>query len=348
MRQGLVTVRRPLLHAAFNTLMTMLLGWRFEYSLPGLPNVEGDQFHAFVKEYFEVCGAFNWSDFVPFVRYFDPHGIIARCRIINSFQSAYIEKEIEEHKRRMTLSADFSTEGNEDVPRELCDVVLKGEGPEHLEGLTLTTLLQTLLMSGAKPSTTVEWALLELLRKPDAMNLLRDELDKSLGPPKQDVAQAAAHVIVEEKMEKLPYLNAVIKETLRMHPPFPLFLPHATSHEPVALLGGRYHVPPFTTIRINAWALAHDSNVWKEPFAFRPERFLNGESEGREFHFMPFGTGGRECPIRPLGGVLVRLMLGVLVHTFEWQCSGIPDNSDRVGLTTGPFHALEPSAFPRY
>eukprot|EP00271_Cylindrocystis_brebissonii_P002330 TRINITY_DN1286_c0_g1_i1.p1 TRINITY_DN1286_c0_g1~~TRINITY_DN1286_c0_g1_i1.p1 ORF type:complete len:519 (-),score=40.49 TRINITY_DN1286_c0_g1_i1:666-2222(-) len=346
---GQVNVREPLVRASFNAMMTMLLGMRFEYSLHGVPNKEGDRFHAMVKQYFEIIGTLNMADYVPILRFFDLQGIEARTRKMSAIQCLYFEQEIEEHRERLANTqsgAGLSEKGH--GPKDLCDLMLADTGPERLEGLTLLVFLVGLLFAGCfTTSVTVEWALIELLRNREVLRKLKKELDRNLGMPKADLEQAIAFTEVEEKLENLPYLNAVLKETMRRHAPGPLLIPHATAESSVMLGKGEYHIPPHTTIMINAWALAHDPSVWKEPFAFRPERFLNGEAEGKEANYVPFGVGARSCPAETLGRAMVRLMLAVLVHTFEWEYPTGPDDAEKLGLVVTPLHPLQPYAFPR-
>ncbi|KAK1438675.1 hypothetical protein QVD17_04485 [Tagetes erecta] len=105
--------------------------------------------------------------------------------------------------------------------------------------------------------------------------------------------------IKEEKILELPYLHAVIKETMRLHTPAPLLAPHTTERE-VKL--GNYIVPPKTQIMVNAWAIAMDPCFWERPGSFMPERFLKNEIDykGQDFEFLPFGSGRRRCPGMPM------------------------------------------------
>eukprot|EP00271_Cylindrocystis_brebissonii_P007968 TRINITY_DN2195_c0_g2_i1.p1 TRINITY_DN2195_c0_g2~~TRINITY_DN2195_c0_g2_i1.p1 ORF type:complete len:516 (-),score=32.00 TRINITY_DN2195_c0_g2_i1:541-2088(-) len=349
MRKGPVNLRTHLLRASFNTIMTMMFGMRFEYSLPGLPNRNGDRFQDMLEKMFEIGGRLNLADYIPILRPVDPQRIAAQCKKLGAMKRAYFEQKVEEHIERLGPMGRAELLRRTEGPLDLCDLMLTEEGPDRVAGLPLTQMLNGLLFGGSCTSwVTVEWALVELIRNPEVMRELRAELDRRLGRPQHDDLEAAmASVEVDQRMNELPYLDAVVKETMRMHPAAPLLAAHSTADSAVLLCDGQYYIPPFTMIFINAWALQHDPEVWLAPFAFRPERFLNGEAEGKDMSFLPFGTGFRACPARPLAEKAIRLMVGMLVHTFEWECPAVPDNTETVGLVVRPRKPLEAYVSPR-
>ena len=88
--------------------------------------------------------------------------------------------------------------------------------------------------------------------------------------------------------------KAVIKETLRLHPPGPLFLPHLSTAD--CKVEG-YTIPAGTTVMINAWAIGRDPKFWEDSEEFKPERFLAGghaaavDYRGQDFSYITFGSG---------------------------------------------------------
>ena len=150
----------------------------------------------------------------------------------------------------------------------------------------------------------------------------------------------------------LPYLEAVVKETLRMHPAVPLLVPHMPSE--TCSVGG-YTIPKGARIFVNAWAIGHDSDVWKDPEVFMPERFLapganHVDVKGHHFELLPFGAGRRICPGMLMGLGIVQLTLATLVHSLEWELPPpgqqhheekgiIMDMSDELGLMC---HRVQP------
>ncbi|GBG68397.1 hypothetical protein CBR_g2941 [Chara braunii] len=124
-------------------------------------------------------------------------------------------------------------------------------------------LLTSLLSAGTDTTTSVTvFLLMELLRHPKMMAKLKAEVDEAV-----EVAGDSQKFLSENDLENLPYLNAVLYETLCLHTPGPLFTHQAV--EDAVVFG--YDVPAGTQVLVNAWAIMHDPEVWPEPWEFRPE-----------------------------------------------------------------------------
>ncbi|XP_027185196.1 cytochrome P450 71D7-like [Coffea eugenioides] len=138
-------------------------------------------------------------------------------------------------------------------------------------------------------AATVLWVMAELIRNPSVM----------------ERAQA----------------EAVIKETLRLHPPVPLLLPREC-REPCET--GGYDVSVGTRVLIDGWAINRDPEFWEDPESFKPERFLDNGIEfvGSNFEYLPFGGGRRICPGIAFGVASVDLALAQLVSHFDWKLPG--------------------------
>uniref|UniRef100_A0A5B7C5D6 Uncharacterized protein n=1 Tax=Davidia involucrata TaxID=16924 RepID=A0A5B7C5D6_DAVIN len=178
-------------------------------------------------------------------------------------------------------------------------------------------------------TSTLEWAMAELLHNPKTLHKVQAELRSVIGPNKK---------LEEKDIENLPYLKAVIKETLRLHPPLPFLVPHMAMSS-CNMLG--YHIPKETQILVNVWAIGRDAKTWKDPLSFKPERFLesnNVDYKGHHFEFIPFGSGRRMCPAVPLASRVLPVALGSLLHLFDWVLAdGLKpedmDMSERMGIT---------------
>ncbi|KAL2232585.1 UNVERIFIED_CONTAM: Labd-13Z-ene-9,15,16-triol synthase, chloroplastic [Sesamum indicum] len=124
--------------------------------------------------------------------------------------------------------------------------------------------------------------------------------------------------VEESDISKLPYLQAVIKESLRYHPPGPFLMRRKDGDD---LEIKNYVIPKNAAILINIWAIGRDPRIWPNPDSFEPERFFNREVDfkGHNFELIPFGAGRRICPGLPLAYRMVHLTVASLIHNFDWE-----------------------------
>ncbi|XP_042497542.1 flavonoid 3'-monooxygenase CYP75B137-like [Macadamia integrifolia] len=174
-------------------------------------------------------------------------------------------------------------------------------------------LCQDLFSAGTDTSSiTVEWALAELIRHPNILVQAQKELDSVVGMDR---------LVTESDLPNLPYLQAIIKETFRLHPSTPLSLPRMAAES--CKING-YYIPKDSTLLVNVWAISRDPAIWPEPLEFRPERFLPGSKlahidiKGNDFEVIPFEAGRRICAGMSLGLRMVQLLTATLVHAFDW------------------------------
>ena len=153
------------------------------------------------------------------------------------------------------------------------------------------------------------WALSLLLNNEEALKKAQLELDEKVGRSRQ---------VKESDVNNLPYLQAIVKETLRLYPVMPLLLSHE-SVEDCTVSG--YHIPAKTRLIVNVQKLQLDPNVWENPSEFRPERFLTNHTKfdmrGQNMQLMPFGSGRRMCPGISFALQLIHFALASLLHEFE-------------------------------
>ncbi|GKA48415.1 putative cytochrome P450 [Tanacetum coccineum] len=169
---------------------------------------------------------------------------------------------------------------------------------------------EDMIVAGTDTSpTTLEWAINELIKQPRVMKKLQEEAI--------DIAQGR-HKIFEEGLGKMKYLKAVIKETLRLHPPVPLLIPRESTQD-VKLMG--YDILIGTQVFINVWAIGRDPAVWNHSEEFWPERFLNNaiDYKGVHFEWLPFGSGRRGCPGIQFGVMVVELALANIIYKFDMK-----------------------------
>ncbi|XP_031473384.1 xanthotoxin 5-hydroxylase CYP82C4-like [Nymphaea colorata] len=179
--------------------------------------------------------------------------------------------------------------------------------------LSSQQLRLVLVVAGTESmAVTLEWALSLLLNNPHLLKKAQDELDCQVGKERQ---------VDESDLSNLPYLQAIVKETMRLHPTGPLLDPHEST-EPVQL--GGFEVPVGSILFVNVWKIHHDPTLWADPEEFKPERFLSSRNEmtgfgGQDFAFLPFGSGRRICVGRWMAMQVLHLTLACLLQSFEWS-----------------------------
>ncbi|KAE8661789.1 Flavonoid 3',5'-hydroxylase 1 [Hibiscus syriacus] len=126
------------------------------------------------------------------------------------------------------------------------------------------------------------------------------------------------NLVKESHIHKLPYLLAIMKESLRLHPILPLLVPHCSS-EPCTV--GGYAIPKGSRVFVNAWAIHRDPSIRKNSLEFNPSRFLNGQWDfnGSDFSYFPFGSGRRICAGIAMAERMVLYSVATLLHSFDWK-----------------------------
>ncbi|CAI9114967.1 OLC1v1015796C1 [Oldenlandia corymbosa var. corymbosa] len=170
-------------------------------------------------------------------------------------------------------------------------------------------MLQVMLIGGTETTAiTMEWALSLMLNRASTLRKAHEEIQNRIGKSNR--------LIDDSDLNHLPYIQAIISETLRMYPAAALIGHHEASKD--CTVGG-YHIPRGTILFVNVRAMQNDPKFWEEPTKFKPERFLNvDDKEGFGFNFLPFSYGRRGCPGEPSARRVIGLTLGLLVQCFEW------------------------------
>ncbi|XP_059655805.1 probable (S)-N-methylcoclaurine 3'-hydroxylase isozyme 2 [Cornus florida] len=256
-----------------------------------------------VREIMEVSSAPNLSDFYPILGALDLQGLRKKSLELFGKVCAVWEPVIEERRDQRRGGAS----SQKDLLDTLIDTAFTND--------KINTLFMELFTAGTDTSTsTVEWAMAELIKNPESMKKVCEELTREINQ----------HSLKESDLAQLPYLEACVKETLRLHPPAPLLLPHRA---PDSCKVMNYTIPKNSQVVVNVWAIGRDPMVWEEPLKFKPERFLNTtlDFKGNDFEFLPFGAGRRICPGLPMAAKQVPLILASLFRSFDWS---LPHGND--------------------
>ncbi|XP_044974229.1 desmethyl-deoxy-podophyllotoxin synthase-like [Hordeum vulgare subsp. vulgare] len=190
-------------------------------------------------------------------------------------------------------------------------------------------IVDIFIASSETSATALQWAMAELLRNPRVMRKAQEEVRRALDGRDR---------VTEESVASLRYLNLVIKEVLRLHPPATMLLPREC-RAPCRVLG--FDVPAGAMVLVNAWAIGRDPAHWDDPEEFSPERFEGGDVDfkGTDFEYIPFGAGRRMCPGMAFGLANMELALASLLYHFDWELPdgtepGELDMAELMGLTT--------------
>ncbi|XP_047963069.1 6,7,8-trihydroxycoumarin synthase-like [Salvia hispanica] len=251
----------------------------------------------FVSDYFPAFGLVDWIS-----------GKMKRAESIFKGMDSFYHERIDEHLESRRV---------EEV-KEVEDMVavlmkLKSDDESSSSGITLRNikaLLMNMIVASAETTpAAVVWTMTALIKAPKVMEKLQNEIRSLVGKKGK---------VDEDDLPKLPYLKAVINESLRLYPPVPLLIPRESIE--TSTLDG-YEIRPKTLVYVNAYAVGRDPECWENPDEFFPERFLNSgiDYKGQDFGLIPFGSGRRMCPGMSMGYLTTELMVANLVYSFDWE-----------------------------
>ncbi|PKA57392.1 Premnaspirodiene oxygenase [Apostasia shenzhenica] len=295
---------------------------RSAFGSKGGDNVDLLGFFEAVKETFKLAGGFNLQDLFPSLRFLgDYTGMRAKMKRIHSKMEKICNDAIEMHRRKNVAEGDpdedlldvllrIQKEGALDIPFTMDNVkAILTYWPANFSFL----ILQDFFLGGTETTATNwEWILTELVRHPDIMKKAQLEIRNAFNG-KSNIEESDFHT--------LPYLNMIIKESLRLHPPAPFLIPRYCYES--CEIGG-YTIPAGYRVMVNIWSILRNPESWDEPEIFRPERFQDNPYDLglTNFDYLPFGGGRRTCPGISYGmRSLTNVLANVLYH-FDWKPPG--------------------------
>ncbi|KAH7300431.1 hypothetical protein KP509_24G062300 [Ceratopteris richardii] len=287
---GILSVYPNLRMAMFRLLLVICFGFEFSQAAAQEISSLADEMMklALLLGFFPFLRVFNWNR--------RKHALAIRTREMQVYVS-----HIERHKElakvgKLVVGSYLETLIHMDAGTKLSTEDLVSLCAEFLAAAIDTTV------------TTLEWTMACLIADPSIQAKLYAEIHDVVGD---------RHV-EETDLPNLPYLQAIMKETLRLHPPGHLLLPHAVS-EPCKL--GDYDIPTNAIIQFHVVSISRDGAIWDEPLKFKPERFLVSEVDitgTKEVKMIPFGAGRRICPALSLASIHLELFIAHLVQKFSW------------------------------
>ncbi|WVZ65099.1 hypothetical protein U9M48_014520 [Paspalum notatum var. saurae] len=275
------------------------------------PAITPAEFMEVMDEVFVLLGAFNIGDFIPWLDWLDLQGYVRRMKKMSATFDSFLEHVLDVHNERRRLEGDrFVAKDMVDVLRPLADDT-DLEVPLNRDSVKAIT--QDLIVGGTDtPANTIEWAVSELLKNPEILAKATEELNDVVGLDR---------LVTEGDLPRLPYLEAILKETMRVHSAVPMLAPHL-SREDASVDG--YEIPAGTTVFVNVWSIGRDPVLWDAPQEFMLERFLGSKVDvrGQDFELLPFGSGRRMCPGFKVALKVMARSLANLLHGFVWR---LPD-----------------------
>lgn len=279
-----------------------------------------------VEEAAELMGKFNVADFIGICKNWDLQGFDKRSKDIRQRYDVMMERIMKEKEKEE--AREKRSGGIKDLLDMLIDVAEDSSAEVKLSRENIKSFVLDIFVAGTDTSAlTLEWGLAELINHPAILRKAQDEIDAVVGKKR---------LVQESDAVNLPYLQAIIKETMRLHPSGPMIPRRSTRDTKIK----GYDVPANTTVFVNIWAMGRDPEQWPEPLEFRPERFLEEPGQkldvrGQHFELIPFGSGRRLCPGTSLALQFVPCALAALLQCFDWESEdgGKVDMAEGLSLT---------------
>ncbi|ESQ45820.1 hypothetical protein EUTSA_v10010304mg [Eutrema salsugineum] len=319
--------------ASFITTLNIISNILFSVDLGSYGSKNSNGFQDSVIGAMEAAGSPDLANFFPFLGFLDLQGNRKKMKLCTERLFKVFRGFIDAKTAEKSLRDNPKDVSYRDFVDALLDLTLGDEAELNINDIE-HLLLDMFIAGTDTSSSTLEWAMAELLNNPKTMAKAQAEIERMVGQN---------GVVQEPDITELTYLQAVVKETLRLHPPVPLLLPRKAETD-VEVFG--FLVPKDTQVLVDVWAIGRDPNVWENPNVFEPERFLGKEIDvkGRDYELTPFGAGRRICPGLPLATKIVSLMLASLLHSFDWKLpnGAVSDMDETFGVTlhkTNPLHA---------
>ncbi|KAI6691629.1 hypothetical protein NL676_028457 [Syzygium grande] len=256
-----INVKDHLSDFTLNVISRMVLGNKYTDMSDSSNIVSPREFKKMVAEWFVLNGVVNiGDDFAPWLDFLDLQGYIKRMKTLSKKFDRFLEHVLDEHEAKRVGVKDREAKDTVDVLlQHVNDPNLKVKIERH----GVKALIQDLIVGGTDTSAmSMEWSMSELLKNPRIYNEATRELDGIIGRERW---------VQEADLVNLPYINAIVKETMRLHPPGS-FLPPRSASRDCKVAG--YDIPKGTIVIISTWSIMRDPEHWDNPEKFSPERFI--------------------------------------------------------------------------
>ncbi|KAL2623158.1 hypothetical protein R1flu_003363 [Riccia fluitans] len=262
----------------------------------------------------------------PWLDWLDPQGLKKKLSSVSKKCDTMWQGILDDRKRKLEAArGDQATDGSKSEEQDIVDALLTRlvdeDDGENLTEVEMKAFIMNIIFAGTDTTSNALQAVLgELLKNPSIMEKAQAEMDSVVGRKR---------LVEESDLPNLPYLNAIVKENFRLHPPGPILIPHLST-EDNKILG--YEIPAGTTLFVNVHAIHRDPALYERPLDFYPERFLGSEKDvhGFDFDLLPFGAGPRMCPGKGLALAVVFYTVALVIQTCDLR---LPENLKLEDLT---------------
>ncbi|KAB1207783.1 Cytochrome P450 82G1 [Morella rubra] len=307
-----VTISQLFEHMAFNIILRLLVGKRFSSSEYGEKTSEGCRIRSGIKEALYLFGVFVMSDAIPYLEWMDFQGHVSSMKRTAKKLDSVLDIWLNEHLQQKSESK-------------------ISEGETDFVDAMLSTLSEDAVISGHTRDNIIKATTMAAQK----------ELDILVGKDKW---------VQESDIKNLNYLQAIVKETMRIYPHGPV-TGLREAMEDCTIRG--YHVSKGTQLIINIWKLQRDPRVWSNPTEFQPERFMTSHADinvwGQNFEYISFSFGRRSCPRITFGLHVVHLAVARFLQGFDIATVGgrKVDMREGLGLSLPKADPLEVVLKPR-
>lgn len=274
-----------------------------------------------VNVYATLVGIYSsWHPFIfSLLRHFSGSGADGRTYMAN-----FVREKLREHDQKLAKAKEIGPDGSLKVQDFIEKMMIaRDKDPNKVNDYHIFTMGQSNVNAGSDTtSISLSSIMYHLLKFPDTFRKLRQEIDdfttKGLYSGK----------VTFKESQDMPYLQAVIKEALRIHSATGLPLWRVVPAGGARISG--HYFPAGTVVGVNTWVAHYDERVFPDPTAFRPERWIEAENDPAKLKvmndmYMPFGLGSRTCIGRHISILEMSKLIPRLVRDFDFSFAGGSD-----------------------
>ncbi|RZC84747.1 hypothetical protein C5167_047531 [Papaver somniferum] len=335
---GMVRIDDWLAELSFNVIGRIVCGFQSGPKTGAPSRVE--QFKEAINEASYFMSTSPVSDNVPMLGWIDQlTGLTRNMKHCGKKLDLVVESIINDHRQKRRFSRTKGGDEKDDEQDDFIDICLSIMEQPQLPGnnnpsqIPIKSIVLDMIGGGTDTTKlTTIWTLSLLLNNPHVLDKAKQEVDAHFRTKRRSTNDAAAAVVDFDDIRNLVYIQAIIKESMRLYPASPVV--ERLSGEDCVV--GGFHVPAGTRLWANVWKMQRDPKVWDDPLVFRPDRFLSDEQKmvdvrGQNYELLPFGAGRRVCPGVSFSLDLMQLVLTRLILEFEMKSP-----SGKVDMTATP------------